>query len=72
MTCCATERSKQVWGGLSKLRDLDRRTLIAFYVEGQSLKQMSDKFESPIGTIKRRLHTARNRLRKELTEAIPA
>jgi RNA polymerase sigma-70 factor, ECF subfamily len=66
------ERSKQVWGGLSKLRDLDRRTLIAFYVEGQSLKQMSDKFESPIGTIKRRLHTARNRLRKELTEAIPA
>ena len=66
------ERSTQVWGGLSKLRDLDRRTLIAFYVEGQSLKQMSDKFASPIGTIKRRLHTARTRLRKELTEAIPA
>ena len=66
------ERSTQVWGGLSKLRDLDRRTLIAFYVEGQSLKQMSDKFDSPIGTIKRRLHTARTRLRKELTEAIPA
>jgi RNA polymerase sigma-70 factor (ECF subfamily) len=63
--------ARRVWGGLSKLRDLDRRTLIAFYVEGQSLKQMSDKFESPIGTIKRRLHTARNRLRKELTEAIP-
>lgn len=67
-----TERSKQVWGGLSKLRELDRRTLIAFYMEGQSLKQMSDKFDSPIGTIKRRLHTARTRLRKELTEAIPA
>jgi RNA polymerase sigma-70 factor, ECF subfamily len=66
------ERSRQVWGGLSKLRELDRRTLIAFYVEGQSLKQMSDAFESPIGTIKRRLHTARNRLRKELSEAIPA
>jgi RNA polymerase sigma-70 factor (ECF subfamily) len=66
------ERSRQVWGGLSRLRDLDRRTLIAFYVEGRSLKEMSDDFESPIGTIKRRLHTARNRLRKELTEAIPA
>jgi RNA polymerase sigma-70 factor, ECF subfamily len=67
-----SERSRQVWGGLSRLRDLDRRTLIAFYVEGQSLKEMSDKFDSPIGTIKRRLHTARNRLKKELTEAIPA
>ncbi len=66
------ERSRHVWGGLSRLRDLDRRTLIAFYVEGQSLKQMSDRFESPIGTIKRRLHTARNRLRKELLGAIPA
>ncbi len=67
-----SERSRQVWGGLARLRDLDRRTLIAFYVEGQSLKQMSDQFESPIGTIKRRLHTARTRLRKELTEVIPA
>ena len=67
-----SERQRQVWGGLERLRDLDRRTLIAFYVEGQSLKQMSDKFASPIGTIKRRLHTARTRLRKELTEAIPA
>ncbi len=67
-----SERSRQVWGGLEKLRDLDRRTLIAFYVEGRSLKQMSDDFDSPIGTIKRRLHTARNRLRKELTDTISA
>ena len=60
-----------MWGGLSRLRDLDRRTLIAFYVEGQSLKQMSDEFASPIGTIKRRLHTARNRLREELADDRP-
>ena len=62
------ERSRQVWGGLARLRELDRRTLIAFYVEGRSLKQMSDDFARPIGTIKRRLHTARNRLREELGE----
>jgi RNA polymerase sigma-70 factor (ECF subfamily) len=67
-----SERSRQVWGGLSKLRDLDRRTLIAFYVDGRSLKEMSDDFDSPIGTIKRRLHTARNRLKKELTEPVLA
>ncbi len=62
------ERSHQLWGGLNKLRDLDRETLIAFYFDGQSLKEMSTAFASPIGTIKRRLHTARNRLREELVE----
>jgi RNA polymerase sigma-70 factor, ECF subfamily len=66
-----TERSREVWGGLNRLREMDRRTLIAFYVEGQSLKEMSDEFASPIGTIKRRLHTARNRLKQELTDDRP-
>jgi RNA polymerase sigma-70 factor (ECF subfamily) len=61
------ERIEQVWGGLNRLRDLDRDTLISFYIEGNSLKEMSDRFASPIGTIKRRLHTARNRLRDELS-----
>jgi len=63
-----SEEAGQVWGCLERLRDMDRKTLIAFYFEGRSLKQMSDEFDSPIGTIKRRLHTARNRLREELGE----
>lgn len=65
------ERSRELWTGLKRLRDLDRQTLIAFYFEGQSLKQMSDAFDSPIGTIKRRLHTARTRLREELSGMQP-
>ena len=60
------ERAVQLRGSLDRLRDLDRKTLIAFYFEGQTLKEMSDQFDSPIGTIKRRLHTARNRLKEEL------
>ncbi len=60
------EDAGRVRGGLSRLRELDRQTLMAFYFEGQSLKEMSDHFDSPIGTIKRRLHTARNRLKEEL------
>ena len=60
------ERREQVWEGLQQLGDLDRQTLIAFYIEGNSLKEMSEQFDSPIGTIKRRLHTARNRLRDRL------
>ena len=59
-----TEQAEQVWSGLTRLKELDRDTLVAFYINGQSLQEMSDSFSSPIGTIKRRLHTARNRLRE--------
>ena len=36
------EQAAQLWGGLKRLRDLDRQTLVAFYFEGQSLIEMSD------------------------------
>lgn len=67
-----TERAHEVRSGLSQLKPLDRETLIAFYFEGRSLKELSIRFESPIGTIKRRLHTARSRLRAVLGEYQPA
>ncbi len=60
------ERSEQVRSGLDRLGDIDRRTLEAFYLSGQSLIEMSEHFEAPIGTIKRRLHVARKRLAREL------
>jgi RNA polymerase sigma-70 factor (ECF subfamily) len=53
---------------LKRLKTLDRKTLTAFYVEGRSLAEMAVRFESPIGTIKRRLHTARKRLAVELEQ----
>jgi len=62
----AGERQSQVRAGLSRLRELDRATLVAFYVEGQSLVEMSHAFGAPLGTIKRRLHVARKRLAKEV------
>lgn len=62
------ERARHVRAGLRRLKALDRNTLVAFYVDGQSLAEMSTKFASPIGTIKRRLHTARKRLAAELAE----
>jgi RNA polymerase sigma-70 factor (ECF subfamily) len=52
--------------GLGKLGPLDRSTLEAFYLRGESLLEMSDSFEAPVGTIKRRLHVARKRLAKQL------
>lgn len=60
------ERTAQIHDGLSRLRDLDRETLVAFYVKGRSLLEMSDEFDAPLGTIKRRLHVARKRLAKEV------
>jgi RNA polymerase sigma-70 factor, ECF subfamily len=71
-TALDRERAGQVRAGLRRLRKLDRQTLEAFYVHGQSLIEMSDQFGSPIGTIKRRLHVARKRLARELEELAPA
>jgi RNA polymerase sigma-70 factor (ECF subfamily) len=68
----ASEERSQVRAGMRRLRKLDRQTLEAFYVQGRSLVEMSNLFESPVGTIKRRLHVARKRLARELAEMAPA
>ncbi len=51
----AKEQAVQVRGGLARLGDLDRHTLEAFYMRGESLSQMSESFDAPIGTISSRL-----------------
>ena len=50
----------QVWA------DCGRVQSSADCIDGRSLVEMAERFRSPLGTIKRRLHTARNRLRDEL------
>jgi RNA polymerase sigma-70 factor (ECF subfamily) len=60
------ERAAGIHDGLSRLKELDRETLVAFYVHGQSLIEMSNQFDAPVGTIKRRLHVARQRLAQEV------
>jgi RNA polymerase sigma-70 factor, ECF subfamily len=64
------ERDEQLHDGLDRLRDLDRETLVAFYVDGRSLAEMSDDFSAPLGTIKRRLHVARKRLAREVESLV--
>ena len=64
------EERQRVRDGLGRLREMDRRALEAFYLDGQSLLEMSDRFASPVGTIKRRLHVARKRLAAELEEPV--
>ena len=59
-----TEEQDKVHEGLSRLKPLDRAMLEAFYLHSRSLREMSEEFDVPLGTIKRRLHTARQRLRQ--------
>jgi RNA polymerase sigma-70 factor (ECF subfamily) len=63
------EQKAELYRGLERLKPLDRATLVAFYLRGRSLKQMSREFETPVGTIKRRLHVARNRLKRQMERA---
>ena len=60
------ERATAVRASIDRLGLLDQETLKAFYLQSKSLLEMSDQFEAPVGTIKRRLHVARKRLAKEM------
>lgn len=61
-----SEQAAELYKGLEYLKTLDRETLVAFYLRSRTLKQMAREFETPVGTIKRRLHVARNRLKRVL------
>ncbi|MDP6561941.1 MAG: RNA polymerase sigma factor [Candidatus Peribacteraceae bacterium] len=65
-TVLKIEGKQQVRIGMRSMKESDSSTLDAFYFRGLSLKQMADEFDALIGTIKRRLHVARNRLGKIL------
>jgi RNA polymerase sigma-70 factor (ECF subfamily) len=69
-TLVKAEQAAELYRCLERLKPLDRATLVAFYIRGRTLKQMSREFETPVGTIKRRLHVARNRLRKQMERAL--
>jgi RNA polymerase sigma-70 factor (ECF subfamily) len=65
------EEQNRVHEGLSQLKPLDRAMLEAFYLRGRSLREMSEELDVPLGTVKRRLHTARLRLREVLEDQQP-
>jgi RNA polymerase sigma-70 factor (ECF subfamily) len=64
-----TEDKVAVRSALARLKPMDRDALEAFYLRGESLSEMADKFDVPLGTVKRRLHTARLRLKAALEGA---
>ncbi|TWT82904.1 ECF RNA polymerase sigma factor SigW [Planctomycetes bacterium CA13] len=64
------EQAEVVRDSIDRLGALDQQTLKAFYLHSKSLIEMSNEFDAPVGTIKRRLHVARKRLQKEMEEDV--
>ncbi len=60
------EQAEAIRDSIDRLGALDQQTLKAFYLQSKTLIEMSDEFDAPVGTIKRRLHVARKRLAKEM------
>lgn len=65
-TLIREEERQHLWEGMGRLGPLDRNTLVDHYIDGLSLRQISQNVGAPVGTIKRRLHDARHHLRREL------
>ncbi len=53
---------------LNHLSEMDRQALDLFYLKELNLKQISEQLDIPVGTVKRRLFVARERLRDRLAE----
>ena len=60
------EQAEAIRDGIDRLGSLDQQTLKAFYLQSKTLVEMSNEFDAPVGTIKRRLHVARKRLAKQM------
>ena len=58
------DRKNHINWVLNNLSEIDRVSLRQFYFCGMSLKDMSAIDDTPIGTIKRRLHVARKNFKK--------
>ena len=55
-----------VYDAIDKLEFKQRATLVLFYLHDLSLAEISEIMDCPVGTVKSRLHYARENLRREL------
>ena len=60
------EMARMLHEAVASLPDLEREPVEMFYFEERSIGDISDALGAPRGTVKRRLHDARGRLRKML------
>lgn len=66
------ELAQRVVAAIAGLPAAQRETATLFYLGEHSVQEIAAVQEVPVGTIKRRLHDARARLRKEMLEMVEA
>jgi len=62
------EMRQDVREAVGALSEKNRLTITLYYINGLTQKEVSAFLDLPLGTIKSRLHEAKKKLRKELTE----
>ena len=60
----------QVLAAIGKLGKAQRETVTLFYINGYSIDEVAAMQEAPVGTVKRRLHEARNKLKEEMMKTV--
>jgi len=61
---------EQVLDAIGRLSKAQRETTTLFYLGGYSLQKIAVMQEIPVGTVKRRLYDARNRLKSEMLKMV--
>jgi len=64
------ELRTRVMSAIAGLPRKQRETVTLFYINGYSIKDIAAMQEAPIGSIKRRLHDARGRLKEEMMDMV--
>lgn len=64
------ERRRGVLDAIGRLPPSQRETLTLYYLGGHSIRQIAAIREAPLGTVKRRLHDARKRLKEEMIDMV--
>jgi len=61
---------EQVLEAIGKLGKAQRETVTLYYINGYSVDEVATMQESPAGTVKRRLHEARKKLKEEMMKTV--
>ncbi len=64
------EVRRTVLAAVGSLPEHERTTTTLFYINGYSLTEIGDFLEVPVGTVKRRLHSARQKLRERMMDLV--
>jgi RNA polymerase sigma factor (sigma-70 family) len=64
------EVRRTVLSAVRSLPEHERTTTTLFYINGYSLTEIGDFLEVPVGTVKRRLHSARQKLRERTMDLV--